>query len=121
MCERIFDLEEALRSESFSATILDILLPAHARLEALTTSPPRAAGSPSRGKDDKIQILHDRAAQPVPDETGVSATLAAIVSADLHVQRLRQLRDVIAIRLDQRPRGYKKRGEPPVPRRQAAA
>ena len=117
----IFDLEEALRNKGFSAMILDILVPAYARLEELTTSPPRAAGSPSRGKDDKIQILHDRAAQPVPDETGVSATLAAIVSADLHVQRLRQLRDVIAIRLDQRPRGYKKRGEPPVPRRQAAA
>jgi hypothetical protein len=110
----IFDIEEALRNKSFSATILDILLPAHA-------SPPRAAGSPGRGKDDEIQILHDRAGQTASEDVDVSGILGAIVGADLHVQRLRQLRAVIAIRLDQRPRGYKKRGEAPVPRRQIAA
>jgi hypothetical protein len=114
----IFDLEEALRNKSFSATILDILLPAHARMEALTASPPRAAGSPGRAKDE---ILHDRPARTAPEEADVRSTLAAIVGADLHVHRLRQFRDVIGMRLDRRPRGYKKRGEAPVPRRQAAA
>jgi hypothetical protein len=117
----IFDLEEALRNKSFSATILDILLPAHARIEAVTTSPARAAGSPGRSKDDKIQILHDRAAQAGSEEIDVGSTLAAIMGADLHVQRLRQLRDVIAMRLDQRPRGYKKRAETPVRTRKVAA
>jgi hypothetical protein len=117
----IFDLEEALRNKSFSATILGILLPAETRKEALTTSPARATGSPHRARDDKVEILHHRSAQTAPVEADVSATLAAIVGADLHVQRLRQLRDVIATQLDRRPRGYRKRGEAPVPTRQAAA
>jgi hypothetical protein len=77
----------------------------------LTPSPPRAAGSPGRAKHEKIQILHDRPGQTAPEEADLRATLAAIVGADLHVQRLRQLRDVIAMRLDQRPRAYRKQGE----------
>jgi hypothetical protein len=116
----IFDLEEALRNKSFGATILDILLPAGARREALT-APARTAGSAGRVKDNKIQILHDRAGQTVSEDVDVSATLGAIVGADLHVQRLRQLRDVIAMRLDQRPRGYGGRREARATRRKVAA
>jgi len=117
----IFDLEAALGNKSFSPTILGILLPAEAAREALTSLPPRAAESPGRAKDNKIQILHDRPGQTAPEGADLRATLAAIIGADLHVQRLRQLRDVIGMRLDQRPRGYKKPGEAPVSRRRAAA
>jgi hypothetical protein len=117
----IFDLEEALRNNSFSSTILDILLPAAARKPALIPSPRRAAVPQGQSKGDKVQVLHDRPAQAAPQDSDLAVTLAAIVGADLHVQRLRQLRDVIAMRLAQRPRGYRKLGETPLPRRRAAA
>ena len=117
----IFDLEEALRNKSFSSTILDILLPAAARKQAAIPSPRRAALPQGQSKDDKVQILHERPAQTTPQEADLAATLAAIVGADLHVQRLRQLRDVITMRLEQRPRGYKKPGEAPATRRKVAA
>jgi hypothetical protein len=74
-----------------------------------------------RARDDKVQILHDRPAQMNSDEADLRATLTTILRADPHVRRLCQLRDVISIRLDQRPKGYRNKAESAVTKRKAAA
>lgn len=86
----VFDLERALYNAELRARLLHIL-----RGEPLSTVPPQSYSNPARACLNR--------SQPPLDITHELDGLIAIIQDDLHVQRLRQIWDVIAVRLNDRP------------------
>jgi hypothetical protein len=110
----IFDLEKALDSPSLSHRLLTALLADPDAAEAAALSAPGTR--PARretGKGELPSAVADEAKSHHPSRPGSSEfaldlaveidALISIIRDDLHVQRLRQLWDVIGDRLKERP------------------
>ena len=101
----IFDLERALDNPRLKSILLGIL--SNGPIECARGEPPPAAGERNAGP-------LSRAGQPAKAVAGSSEVsldpadhaeaLVSIIRDDLHVKRLRQIWDVIASRVEERPR-----------------
>jgi hypothetical protein len=92
----IFDLEKALDSPSLSRRLLVALLDDPASADA---APASATGADAKSH----QVLRPGSSEFALDQAVEIDALISIIRDDLHVQRLRQIWDVIANRLRERP------------------
>jgi hypothetical protein len=92
----IFDLEKALDSPSLSRRLLNALLDDPASADA---APPPATGADAKSH----QFLRPGSSEFALDQAVEIDALILIIRDDLHVQRLRQIWDVIANQLRERP------------------
>ena len=94
----IFDFEKALHNEGLRLRVMKVLLPDLSEKELI-----EATGSIERdGVEGKEKVESDGST----DKTETLHALIAIINDDLHVQRLRQIWDVIAMRLAERPQSF---------------
>jgi hypothetical protein len=95
----IFDLERALDNPQLKCAIENILLPTAERCAPVVSGNGRASGGHVQSDSGAIP-----GSSEVPlDSTDLGEALVSIIRDDLHVKRLRQIWDVIASRVDERP------------------
>jgi hypothetical protein len=110
----IFDLEKALDSPSLSRRLLNALLDEPATAEA---APPSATGVDAKSH----QVLRPGSSEFALDQAVEIDALISIIRDDLHVQRLRQIWDVIGDQLRERPvSNARAAGGRPIPLADAA-
>jgi hypothetical protein len=93
----IFDFEKALYNDGLRLRVMKILLPDISEEELKKSTEAIARGRIENQRQSKNK-----------DSTDTLYALIAIINDDLHVQRLRQVWDVIAMRLDERPHKFKR-------------
>ncbi len=95
----IFDLEKALDSSALRQRVTAALLADATAPAGATGTPPMPGAAGTRPR----QVAREGSSEVTLDLGTELDALVAIVRDDLHVQRLRQIWDVIGGRLDQRP------------------
>jgi hypothetical protein len=97
----IFDFEKALYDDSLRLRVMKILLPGISEEEL-------KEAADADGRDWTVHQQQPELAHESKGPPDTLYTLIAIINDDLHVQRLRQIWDVIAMRLNERPHDFKK-------------
>lgn len=104
----IFDLEKALDNGSLKRSLLDVLAPEWAPNGAGPVSlPEKGEGGPvaRAGRDaPRVASAVEGSSELALNPSDQAEALVAIIRDDLHVKRLRQIWDVIANRIDERPK-----------------
>jgi hypothetical protein len=105
----IFDIEKALNSRTMSEIVTAILIPQHNTLQKQQTTTGAREIEGNDLKDTTVTEMPANPLNPGGTDPNLIRTMIAIINEDLHVQRLRQLWDVISMRLDERPMGFSER------------
>ena len=117
MCIRtIFDLEKALDNPQVKLAVLNILGAEAVQRSDIApkcgrTGAEGAILGPQRRVNPTLQHIAGNSEVPL-DPSDYCEALVSIIRDDLHVKRLRQIWDVIAVRVDERPKARSSASSP---------